>query len=167
MGRVNTVRTCCMLINPAVAGADFFAISGGMPMMRFRMSLKWKNTGTRVTELHIASTSGSWKSGSSTAFPDWPKQRYVMTSIVTQRKARSRSAGLPAAFWRARAVHRLFTLDKHQYFRWSQCVHEGGSVRWQSSLTLSLMILSASSTALGENNLESISRRSLASLCET
>lgn len=79
----NTSHTCCILMSPAVSGATFFAISGGMPMIILRKILKWKNSGTMPLELCIASTSGSWKSGSSTALPDCPKQRYVMTSIVT------------------------------------------------------------------------------------
>ena len=56
-------------------------------------------------EASIASMMGALKPGALMASTDVPKQRLVIMSIVMQRKAQKRSAGLPALLWRLSAVH--------------------------------------------------------------
>jgi hypothetical protein len=57
-------------------------------------------------EASIASMMGALYPGALMASTDCPKHKYVIMSIVIQRKAQKRSAGVPAELWRSSAVHK-------------------------------------------------------------
>jgi hypothetical protein len=93
-----------MSTSPLVAGLIFLDSSGGQFIIMFLYiseCLKRTKTGR---EASMASMMGASKPGALMASTDVPKQRMVITSIVMQRKAQKRSAGVPALLWRLSAV---------------------------------------------------------------
>jgi hypothetical protein len=118
-----------------------------------------KHTKTGM-EASIASMMGALNPGALMASTDRPKHRYVIMSIVMQRKAQKRSAGLPARLWRSSAAH-----SELIYFPTVSISLPGLRCASKTQMpTFSTMRSCDCSTAFAENMRFRTSLRSLASL---